>query len=47
MVYQRDLTDRLTYFAVFFVVAVGLLAVLPGSQVSGPPVGSHRCPAES
>lgn len=40
LLYRRDLVDRLTYFAAFFVVSMALLAVLPDGQVSDATVGT-------
>jgi hypothetical protein len=40
LLYRRDLVDRLTYFAAFFVVSMGLVAVLPDTHVRSGSVGA-------
>jgi len=39
LLYRRDLVDRLTYFAAFFVVSIALVAVIPGASVTTAPAG--------
>ncbi|KAA1423174.1 hypothetical protein [Nocardioides antri] len=40
LLYRRDLVDRLTYFAAFFVVSMGLMVVLPEAEIGSAPLGS-------
>lgn len=40
LLYRRDLVDRLTYFAAFFVVSTGLMVVLPDAQFGSAAVGT-------
>jgi hypothetical protein len=40
LLYRRDLVDRLTYFAAFFVVSMGLVVVLPDAYIGSAAVGT-------
>lgn len=40
VLYRRDIVDRLTYFAAFYVVSMALVAVLPDADIGSAPVGT-------